>query len=161
MYYGTLFGGIWCVMYIMMFAGVNDFLALVSGCSLFMASPVFAALFALKFRKDELGNLIPYSQAWRFIFIMYICATLLSTGVNYVYFTYIDNGTFISSVQNMITALQNEPMSDAAIRTLLDKYSEMVSRIDTGNFAWQLMDSNITNTLLLPPIIALFVRKNK
>lgn len=161
MQYGTILGAVWSIMYLIFFAGIKSPITLPLGLLIFLASPFIAAAYAKRFRKQECNDTMSYTKALIFLVTMYICATILSTAVIFVYLNYIDNGAFISTVLEMITVLENTPGIQADTSVALHEMADIYSRMTPGDFVWTTMDGNITNSLLLPLIIALFIRKNR
>lgn len=160
MKYGTYLGITWAAMYIMLFNGVTSPMLLLMAMVLFFASPFIAGRFAIRYRKDELGNSMDFSQAFKFLFIMYICATLLSAATNYIYLNYIDNGTFLAQIDRIMSEAAKLQANDAAALEQLNATREMFSRFSTSSITWEFLNNNIFSSIFLPPIIAFFVKKN-
>ena len=99
---GTILGAVWSIMYLLLFAGTTNMLSIFTCLILYFTSPFIAAKLAIKFRRNECENRMGYMQAWTFVFYMYICATLLSALVSYIYFRFFDEGAFFMSLQNKI-----------------------------------------------------------
>ena len=161
MYHGTLLGVVWCVMYVMLIAGSSNLMMLLISSSLGIASPFIAAYFAKKYRREVCGNIIPYPRALLYLIIMYLCATLLSTVILFIYINYIDDGSFMNILHESIAILQDTPEVDKYTAALLEEISVMFQKMGPSDFVWQIMDGNISNSIILPLIIAIFVRKNK
>lgn len=161
MYYGTLLGAVWAVMYLLVFAGATNIMCAMTAIVLYAGSPFIAGWFATRYRKEECNNEMQYSNAWLFLVIIYICATTIGTIVNYIYINHIDHGGFIGEMQEMLSAIQGTPGATADIVAASESYRELLSRIDTTALPWQIMESDCLNSFLLPPIIALFVKKGK
>lgn len=158
---GTILGIVWSIMYLLLFAGTGNILLLSASMTLFIASPFIAARQATDFRRKECGNAMPYLQAWIFLFYMYICATLLSTLVSYIYFRFIDGGTFFMTIQSMFDETMKIAGSDETLMQQMEQTKAFLDRLTTKEFVWQLMNNNLTNALVMPLIIAFFVKKKK
>lgn len=161
MYYGTLLGAVWAIMYLLVFAGATNIMCAMTAIVLYAGSPFIACRFATRYRKEECNDEMQYSSAWWFLVIMYICATTIGTIVNYIYINHIDHGAFISEMQAMLSTMQNAPGATAEIVAAGESYRELLSKIDTASLPWQIMENDCLNSFLLPPIIALFVKKGK
>ena len=165
MKYGTYLGIFWAVMYVFLFKYLNHPLLSMLCPALFFGSPVVAALLAINYRKKECGNFMTYSQAWSFLFFMYICATILSTLTNYLYFKYLDNGSFITNYSDMISQVMNTPGLDKGMATQINNLFEptmnMLSQMGIKEMVLMWLNNNILSSLMLPAILALFVRKQK
>ena len=99
---GTALGAVWSIMYLLLFAGATSMLSISLCLTLYIASPFIAARYAAGYRRKECDNAMSYLQAWIFLLYMYICATLLSALVIYIYFSYIDGGAFFMTLQKML-----------------------------------------------------------
>ena len=159
MKYGTYLGIIWAIMYIMLFNSVNNNVLSLATAGLFIASPFIARSFAVRYRKTQCGNYINFSLAWKFIFCMYICATLLSAATNYIYLNYIDKGEFLLQIQEQLSQAEQTEGIDAATLEQLHTTKELFSQFTTGNLTWEFLRTNIYCCMVLPPIIAFFVKK--
>lgn len=165
MKYGTYLGIFWAVMYVFLFKYLNHPLLSMLCPAMFFGSPVVAAFLAINYRKKECANFITYSQAWSFLFFMYICATILSTLTNYLYFKYLDNGSFIASYSDMISQVMNTPGFDEAMKTQMNSVIEptmnMLSQMSVKEMVMMWLNNSILSSLILPAIIAMFVKKQK
>lgn len=160
MRYGTYLGIAWAIMYIFLFNGVTSPMLLLIAMVLFFASPFIACRFAVKHRKEELGNSMSFAQAFKFLFIMYMCATILSAATNYFYLNYIDCGNFLSQIDFAMTETARMLENDAAALEQINSTREIFSNLSTSSLTWEFLNNNFLNCLILPPIIALFVKKN-
>ena len=160
MYYGTMLGIIWSIMYVLMFIGLKSPVLLLTCIALFIGSPFFAASFAKKYRRNECGNCMRYMQAFTFLYWMYICASLLSTLAMFLYFRFIDNGMFFATMQEILTASMNLPGIDETYRQQAEQALQIIRETTTSEFTWQILGNNILNSSILPFIIAIFVRRN-
>lgn len=160
MYYGTLLGAVWSLMYILLFTGMTSPLLILGCIALFIGSPFIATAFARKYRRDECGNSMKYMQAWGFIYCMYICASLLSAVIMFLYLKYADNGMFFATIQKMLAAAMEMPGTDSAIREQIEATSQIIAETSVSDFVWQTLSNNILNASILPLIIAIFVRRN-
>lgn len=160
MYYGTMLGIVWSIMYILFFTGISSMTGLLACFSLFVASPFIAMSFAKKYRKEECNDIMNFRKAWIFLFYMYVCAGMFSAFVSFIYLRFIDNGTFFMSMQEILKAGAELPGTDEAMKQQIQAALEALASITPGNFVWQLLSNNMFNTSVLPLIIALFVRKN-
>lgn len=159
MKYGTYLGIFWAIMYILLLKfNASPMLSMVA-VGMFISSPFLACRFATSYRRQECGNSIKYPQAWTFLFCMYICATLFSGMTNYIYFSIIDQGQLMMDVNEMLSQIIATPGIDDASKMQFESMQDMISKLTIKDVIWQLLNNNILNSLTLPPIIALFVRK--
>ena len=159
MHYGTMLGALWAVMYLLVFSGTASPLSMMTSIMIYTCSPFIACRIATHYRKKERNNTMSYSQAWIFLVIMYVCATLLGTITNYIYLNHFDQGHFISQVTTMLAEIQESPESTPELIEVSKSYTELLSRINTRSLVWHIMDSDFMNSIILPTIIAFFVKK--
>lgn len=160
MQYGTYLGIFWAVMYVLLFKFPDSPTLSMVAMVILISSPFLAGRFATNYRRKECNDSIKYPQAWTFLFCMYICATLFSAMTNYIFFSIIDQGAFIMELNDTLSLMISTPGIDEASRMQLENMQDMVSHLTANETVWQLLNNNIFNSLILPPIIALFVRKN-
>lgn len=156
---GTILGVAWSIMYLSLFAGTTNMFFLSLSMALFISSPFMAAKLAIIFRKKSCGDAMSYIQAWIFTFYMYISATLLSTLVTYIYFHFIDGGSFVMTLKGMFDEAIRVAGSDKLLTEQLEQTRTMLENTATSNFVWQLMNNNLMNATILPLIIAFFVKR--
>ena len=165
MKYGTYFGIFWAVTYVFLFKYLNHPLLSMLCPAMFFGSPVVAAFLAINYRKKACGNFMTYSQAWSFLFLMYICATILSTLTNYLYFKYLDNGSFIANYSDMISQAMNTPGLDknmtAQMKKIFEPTMEMLSQMSVKETVMMWLSNSMLSSLILPAVIAMFVKKQK
>ena len=101
-----------------------------------------------------------YLQAWIFLLYMYICATLLSALVIYIYFSYIDGGAFFMTLQKMLDESMKIAGTDELMIKQIEQTKNLIENTTTSDFVWQLMNNNLLSTTILPAIIAFFVKRN-
>ena len=160
MYYGTLLGTVWSVMYILLFAGVGNFVMLLLCSALFFASPFIAGMFAKKYRREECNDNMNFTQVWIFLFYMYISAALFSALISFIYLKFIDGGAFLLSLQETLSAGAELPGTDETMKQQMTTLAESIGNTSAADFVWQILSNNMFNTSVLPLIIALFIRKN-
>ena len=79
---------------------------------------------------------------------------------NYIFFSIIDQGAFLMDLNETLLQMINAPGIDEESRMQFEGLQDMVSHLTANETVWQLLNNNIFNSLILPPVIALFVRKN-
>ena len=157
---GTALGAVWSIMYLLLFAGATSMLSISLCLTLYIASPFIAARYAAGYRRKECDNAMGYMQAWIFLLYMYICATLLSALVIYIYFSYIDGGAFFMTLQKMLDESMKIAGTDELMIKQIEQTKNIIENTTTSDFVWQLMNNNLLNTTILPAIIAFFVKRN-
>ena len=161
MRYGTYLGIIWAIMYIMVFNSLRIPFLGTAASVLFICSPFIAKRFATRYRDEEYGSGMAFPQAWTFLFCTYLFATLLSTFTNYIYLEFFDQGAFQMDAINIYAEVLKTPGIDEAAREQIKAIQEMISQMSVRSMTISLMNSNIFSSLVLPPVIALFVKKKQ
>ena len=161
MKYGTYLGISWAVMYIALFNGVTNPILMMTAIVLFFASPFIAGFLATRYRRSELEDSMSFLQAVKFLFIMYICATLLSAATNYIYLNYIDNGYFLSQIDRIMSEMVKIEGNNPIALEQLNATKELFSKFSTSGFTWEFLSNNIFCSIMLPPIIAFFIKRKK
>jgi hypothetical protein len=157
---GTVLGAVWSIMYLLLFAGTANMLSLFTCLVLYFASPFIAAKLAIKFRRNECENRMGYMQAWTFVFYMYICATLLSALVSYIYLRFFDEGAFFMSLQTMLDESIKIAGTDELMIQQIKETQKIIDDTTTGSFVWQIMNNNLVSSTIMPLVIAIFVKNN-
>ncbi len=160
MHNGTLLGILWIVTSITYIIGLSNIIFSFLFLMLVASSPVFAWYLAVRYRKKECGNQIKYLQAWTYLIIMYVCASLLTAVAQYIYFAFIDNGYFISFIQEQISVIQQMPQIDEATKNALQQVSELWGKLSISDIILQFFNSNMMLTAIITPLTAIFVRRN-
>ena len=156
---GTYLGIFWAVAYILLLKFSASPSVTMIGVAMFIGSPFLACRFATNYRRNECDNSIKYPQAWTYLFCMYICATLFSGFTNYIYFSIIDHGQLLVDFNLMLSQIISSPEIDEVTKTQFENIQAFFSKLTINDIVWQLLNNNIFNSLALPPVIALFVRK--
>lgn len=155
---GTIFGLYWIATAIIYLLGLNNASLSVLFLAMITISPFLAGYLVIKFRKQECENRMSFLNAWTFLIVMYICASLLFALAQYIYFAFIDEGFFISFMQEQINALQQMPELDSATKDALQQIITLWGQMNTADIVLQFLSSNIMIAGILSPITAIFVK---
>ena len=161
MQYGTYLGLLWCAMYASFLAGFTSIFYTLCFFALYISSPFYAAYLTKKYRKEVCNDSMPFTQAWLFLFIMYICASLLSAVTQFIYFRFFDNGYFVQMIQQMFELLNATPEISNEMSKEFGNAIDLFAKLSSKDIVFNFLSSNMMNATILPPIIALFVKKNK
>ena len=162
---GTILGCLWTATFAVSVAMLKS---LVNGQGLILSfavlamtlmSPYLTYKLATKHRDSERGSVISYSEAWMHIIIMYICAILLSSIVQYVFYAYIDPNMFGNLSATLLTFAQNNNIDEQNTKVLADFFNTM-NNIGTGEMILSLMTGHITRDIFIATILAITVKKN-
>lgn len=157
---GTLLGLLWIAMYASILAGFGNIIFALLFLALYCASPIYAGYLAIRTRKRELNNIMPFFQAWMFLLIMYICASLLSAVAQFIYFRFLDDGYIMQMMQQAATIMANNPEIFDTMAKDFNAAIQEYQNLDTRHIVFSMLSSNIMNGTILAPIIALFVKRN-
>lgn len=158
---GTILGIIWIAATASYIGGLNNPILLFLSMILAFASPFYAGAFAIKFRKNECMNTMTFLQAWLFVMIMYICASLLLAIVHYIYFAFIDNGYLAQIfIENANNVLEQDALLTAEGITQIETAKKLIQTITPTEWSISFLSMNLMTATFLAPVTALFVRKN-
>ena len=160
MFRGTMLGVFWILMSAIYMMGLNTPILSYLFLAMFVASPFYAGYMVVNYRKRECNDKMTFVKAWLFLIIMYICASLLSAIVQYLYLVYIDNGYLFGVIQEQLDFLLNEPTIDDITKEALKQASEIWNNTTAKDIVVQILSSNVMLTGIIAPRKALFVKKN-
>lgn len=161
MQYGTILGFIWIVASAMYLIGLNTPSAMLLFVVILLSTPFLAGRWAIKYRKNECNNRINFIQAFTFLFIMFMCASLLTSLAHYLYFRFIDNGHLVQFINNSIDlALQNSEILSIENIEILQQTKNILDEVTPMDWTLSFLSTNLICSAILSPIIALFVKNN-
>lgn len=161
---GTILGMLWIATFsvsIVMLKSIGNGGGLIASLAtivLTCSSPFLAYKLAVKHRNGERNGTIGYGEAWIYILIMYLCAILLSSIIQFVFYAYIDPhifGNLIPSFEN-IAAKNGMNASDMNIFTQLFASMEKMS---AGEIVMSQFSGHLTRCLILTTLLAAAVKK--
>ena len=158
MKYGTYLGIVWTMMYVMLFNSLSTPILSLGAMGIIIYAPILSGILAIKFREAKCENTMSYSQAWKFLAIMHMCAALFSAMTNYLYLHFIDKGHFLASINASLSELA-ETATDPAVKELMVSTLEVYSNYTAIDLTWAFLNNNIFVYLILTSIIALSVKK--
>ena len=156
---GTYLGILWAIMYILFFKSYTSPFFSMIAMMLFCASPFIACRLVANYRRSECGDRMEFHKAWLFLSGMYICATLFSAMTNYIFLNIIDQGAVLMEMNNALSQMISTPGIGVEEEAAFENMQDMLSQLTVNDVTWQLLSNNIMSSLILPPIIATFVRK--
>lgn len=160
MQYGTILGFIWIVASAMYLIGLSTPSAMLLFIVIILSTPFLAGRWTIKHRKNECDNKMDFIQAFTFLFIMFMCASLLTSVSHYIYFRFIDNGYLIQLVNDSIDlALQSSEILSIENIEILQQTKNILNEVTPMDWTLSFLSTNIICGAILSPIIALFVKK--
>lgn len=160
MYYGTIFGGIMVAANIFYLLGLSSSTFSTLFLLLTLSSPFIAGKLAVYYRKSEQENQMTFIQAWHFLIIMYICAALLTAIAQFIYFTFMDNGYFMSTILQQFDTFASMEDIDATLRKELTTTADLLRSIGNRDIVLQIFCTNVIISPIITFFIAIFVRRN-
>lgn len=154
MSYGFSLGIFWIVKYIFYMFSMRFSYLVVIYWGMSLVVPYLAYLLTKRYRED-LGDVISFSQAWRFGVLIYLFAAMLVSVMHYVFYRFVAPPDFLSSaVEQTIVSLKQMQVD-----------SKVISSIESMNFspihmALQGILNNIFYGIILSlPVAALVCRR--
>lgn len=160
MFYGTIFGGVMIATNIFYLLGLESQAFSLLFIIFILSSPIIAGKLAAYYRKSEQENQMTFTQAWTFLIIMYMCAAILTAIAQFIYFTFIDNGYFMSTILQQFDTLIAMEQIDATLRNELAKTADLMRSLSNRDIILQIFTTNIIISPIITFFIAIFVRKN-
>lgn len=115
--YARNFGGVmglWWFLSFACFVGVLCEPALSFAFDLSIVAVPFIATYIIRYYRDRiLGGVISFRRAFAYIFLVFFYATLILSIVQWVYFTYLDNGRMVASMLERINSPEMAPVIEA------------------------------------------------
>ena len=159
---GTLMGLFWLAKFTLIPLGLvlPPLMLLFLGLSLFV--PIVAYVMARSYRNRYCAGVIGFGQAWIFLFLTFLYASLLTAMGYFIYFRFIDGGFILNSLEEMVEEflsslpqLQREQMG-AQMRELINAQRSLTPI----TIALQQMSQNLMLGAIMALLIAPFVKRN-
>lgn len=160
MQYGTILGLIWIAASAMYLIGLSTPFAMLLFIVILLSTPFLAGRWVIKYRKNECNNRMDYIQAFTFLFLMFMCASLLTSLAHYFYFRFLDNGYLVQLVNDSIDlALKSSEILPTENIEILQQTKNILNGVTPMDWTLSFLSTNIICGAILSPIIALFVKK--
>ncbi len=162
--YGAIVGLCWIISFLSYMGGLTTpFLADI-GLIMGIAS-VFVAGNIIRFYHNARQSLT-FGQAWWMAITLYLCATLLTAVVQYIYFEYMDHGTLAKTYEQMLTAPEYQELLQQVLpqsndTNLIQDMIDLLYSITPIQMTFQLLVYNLFLGLFLSVPTALLGRRKK
>ena len=160
MRYGTMLGALWIAAFAVYIAALTTPSLSPLFLILLVASPIVACCLGIKYRKQERGNKLGFIEAWSFMTISYLCASVLSAIACYIYFRFMDNGVVLTSFKEQIDIFTATGIDEELKKLFNDTYN-LLTQMSASDYCIQYFTTNIFVTTFLAPITSIFVYKNR
>lgn len=157
---GTLLGLLWIASYTVALGNITNPIYALLFSAMNIASPFYAGYLAISFRKKHCDNSLRYIQAWYFLLIEYLCASLLTAMAMFIYLHFIDSAALSNFMNKILDTLRAEPQIYSAMSGDIEQMSTIYANMSTRDIVLNFATSNLMNGSILAPIIALFVKRN-
>lgn len=165
MRYGTGMGLFWIAKFFILLLGLfsGNYLVLSLAYLIFFTGtvsvPFLAYFMARQYRNTVCGGRLPMSFAWLFVTLIYLFAALLAAVGHYVYFEFLDDGSFFGTLFSMVdeAQLKNEP----ELKAMFEQSRDILLSLSPINITMQMLSSNILYGTLQAFVIGLIVSRRK
>lgn len=160
---GTLMGLFWLAKFTLIPLGIVMPLLMMLFLALTVCVPFIGYAMARNYRNHYRAGVISFGEAWLFLFLTFLYASLLTAMGYYIYFRFIDGGFILNSLEEMVNEfvsslpqLQREQMS-TQMRELINAQRSLTPI----TIALQQMLQNLMMGAIMALLIAPFVKRTK
>ncbi|MGN0310616.1 MAG: DUF4199 domain-containing protein [Bacteroides sp.] len=160
---GTLMGLFWLAKFTLIPLGIVMPLLMMLFLALTVFVPFIGYAMARNYRNHYRAGVISFGEAWLFLFLTFLYASLLTAMGYYIYFRFIDGGFILNSLEEMVNEfvsslpqLQREQMS-TQMRELINAQRSLTPI----TIALQQMSQNLMMGAIMALLIAPFVKRTK
>ena len=130
--------------------------------TLFITTPVVAYFRLRHFRDHILGGEISFRRGAAYLTFSFAYASLLMTAAAYIYFNFIDNGDFLMTVQQQLSAPEvQSSLKDAGISSqMLQQEMDMLAQTRPIDIAISVLSNGLVSGFLLSIILGFICRRS-
>ena len=164
---GTLLGCLWIVTFtvstimlrhIVTTPGLG-FFSLFAVISLTVASPILAFNLSKKHWSTVEGGNASFANVWFYLITMYICAILLSSVAQYIYYEYCDPYIFQDFVEDFSKVKIQGDEEGLISKSIIEQYKAM-DKMPTIDIVLAQASGHTTRGMLVTALLALIVSRN-
>ena len=161
---GTFLAIMWIMTFttsIFMFKHIDNIYGLIASAlttALTILSPIFVYRLARTYRDKECNGEITFSNAWLYIFIIYLCAIVLSSIAQYIFYAYIDPHLFLSVIPEIERQATAGNIDAKSIEVLTGSF-EMLGNMKAKDLVISQFSGHISRDILITSILALIIKK--
>lgn len=162
MRFGTYMGLFWIFKFIFLPIGFSIPLLQLLFILMTLFVPVLGYIYARRYRNLYHKGGLPFLQAFRFSFLMYLFASILTALAHYVYFRFIDQGYLLNTYLEQLDYIKNSVSGEmkASVDQLISSL-DMISSLTPLQLTFQLLSQNFFYGILLSVPTGLLVMKKK
>jgi len=154
---GAILGVIWFISMWCLFK-VSDS---IWGPVLMLCTPFFIVWRLQVFRNNALDGLISFRRAFAYSCYVFFYASVLFALGQYIYFAYLDNGSFIQLLTDSINLIKPYYKAQGVSTNEFDIALKAIKMMKPIDMVFTFMMQNLMIGAFVSPIISLIVRKDK
>lgn len=131
------------------------------GSLLAMATPFLVGWLLRRFRNDALQGRISFRRSFAFSVLTFFYASMIFALAQYVYFRYLDQGTFLSNLMDDMKVLKEAYAQNGMSVKELEEGVALIGSLPPIQLAFMFMMQNILLGVVLSLPVALACKKNK
>jgi len=161
MRYGTWMGGLWTLLFIIYVMGLSTPFLILLLIPMALCVPIVSYQMACHFRRKSTDGVLTFSQTWVFLTFLWMFAALFVSVPIYVYFNFLDNGTVVNTLAQMITETKAQKVPEyAQMIQYLDESLPLLRNLTPIDIVINQLSQNIIiGAILALPIAAIIGRK--
>lgn len=163
-WYGTLMGLFWIAKFLLVPLGMSASFLMFLFLGLSLCVPYVGFCMARSYRNRYCAGMIAFGEAWMFLFLVYIYASLLTALGYYIYFRFIDGGYMLNTLEEMVNdLLRTMPTSDGKLemKRQMSGIIEGMRALSPITIAVQQMSQNLLLGALMALLTAPFVKRSR
>ena len=162
---GTILGCLWTVTFALSIVMLN---MLVKGQGMILTlavlattlmSPFVAYKLAAKHRDNERDGAMTFGEAWTYIAVMYLCAILLSSIIQFIFYAYIDPHIFGNLIPAFAKLAAESGLGANDIEIFTQLFASM-EKMSAAEIVMSQLSGHVTRSIILTTFIAIAVKKN-
>ena len=159
---GALLAVLWTASFACYVMGLKSPLLGIVAMGLAVYTPFFVARRLKKFRDTSLEGQISFKRAWGYALLTFFYASLLFAAVHFVYFTWLDNGSFVDGLSALMTAPENAKALSKEMMAAVNDSLNAIASMRPIDLALNIMMSNLMVGFFLSiPVAAILKRETK
>lgn len=162
MRFGTYMGLFWIFKFIFLPIGFTIPLLQLLFILMTIFVPVLGYIYARRYRNQYHEGYLSFAQAFRFCFLMYLFASILTALAHYIYFRFIDQGYLLNTYLDQLESIKDSVGGDmqTSVEQLISSF-DVISSLTPLQLTFQLLSQNFFYGILLSVPTALLVMKRK
>ena len=124
-----------------------------------LSTPVLMSRWAIGYARTATGGTLSFRRAYFYCLLIFFYAALLLAFAQWVYFAFIDHGTLLNSLQQMLATPEGQQAAEAyGLTNQLNEALAAIGAMRPIDIALNILSSNLMLGLLVSLLSAVFVR---